>query len=166
MQTTPRRIIGILIVCLVSLAFLYFALISHKETGNKGKLKGEVIRTDAEVTNWRINRSHSRIGAKHTKTQYEIQYNFIAIDGNAYSYSDAEGRRNCWVALPQDQWQETQLSGKVEVIYSAEDPRDNRPAALRYKEKSEALSGMVMFLVLATLFVAVCSIILRKVLTR
>ncbi len=79
---------------------------------------------DAEIQEWATYGDPNHPNSH--STDYEVQYRF-SVDGEEYSFSDSTGRKNLWASLPKADWELSQNTGTLPVIYDPKNPWNNRP---------------------------------------
>ena len=129
-----------LLLCLLFAAGgLFIVYLGFQDYRNDGALKSSGKTVEGEALDFRIYRS-SKAG-----TSYEVQYHF-SLPGQATVYSRSDpfpgGRTDLWSTLPQDLWDKTRISRKVEVVYLPENPWVNRPLHTASYAVADSLTGM------------------------
>lgn len=84
--------------------------------------KGEVV--DAQIQEWATYGDPNH--PESHSTDYEVQYSFD-VDGETYTFSDATGRKNLWASIPKPDWELSQNTGIVPVVYNPNNPWKNHP---------------------------------------
>jgi hypothetical protein len=103
-------------------------------------LRTNGIPTMATVREWRIFKGRY-------ETSYEVRYAFkVAGRPEEFTHRDLFPceREDLWESVPQPVWEESQRTQKVEVIYLADDPWINRPAAPEGNRRADRITGMVV----------------------
>lgn len=77
----------------------------------------------AQITDWAIYMDPAH---PNTRKDYEVQYEF-SVDGETYTFGDSTGRTNLWASLKKADWEESQKTQVVEVVYQKSNPAKNRP---------------------------------------
>ena len=101
---------------------------------------------EARVTDWQIT---TKGGKKH-----DIRYAFT-VDGVEASHSDATGRANLWVSIPEDIWHQTKTTRTIDVRYDPGNIFNNLPACKSpsYADTYAALvMGILCFLIIVAIW--------------
>lgn len=70
----------------------------------------------------------TQISYPHGSKSYDVKYRFTPDGGNSwYFHVDRLGRTDIWYPVTEEQWQVTQATRQVKVLYLPETPSINRP---------------------------------------
>jgi len=138
----------------LALAFLplsiYLAYCSLYGVYSEYKLSRIGLSTKAIVTDWQANpNSRYSFGGD----RYSLKYQFNSAGSTTwYSLTDfLPGRKRLWASIPYEEWQNSRISGIIEVVYDPTNLWINRP--LHSPTSSVDLATAVIFSLLFLVFV-------------
>lgn len=123
-------------------ALLWLGVVTASD---EAALERDGVAAEADVHDWRL---FTRPG----ETGYELRYHF-AVPGDPVRYTpgDRLGRRDLWIKVVPEAWEESRQSGRLAVRYLPADPRVNRPVVGAGNPRREAIVGIVLGVVMFAL---------------
>lgn len=140
MQNALIRFIGVL-VFLIGLGLCY---VGGAGLLNHFSLEKNSSTTEARVTNKGTQRS------RRTGISYLVKYEFhLPEDSTVYSFADETGRKDLWVSLDEDDWNQLNVGDFLPVQYEEKNPWNNSPVNRGGQPLGDVIAGFVMGVFLA-----------------
>ena len=138
--TTKKRSIGLVIGSIISLllggllmTLTLLEVVRYVELSKSIEVQGRV--------------THKREIKGTRNRSYDIQYVFT-VGETKYTASDASGREDLWISIPNDIFNTLEIDSTILIAYSPENPKINRPIVSHLRIGDIIAGGILGFILL------------------